>query len=179
MLLLAAHNPGAWNLTAMAFSWLEEQAGDQAGLMNPDFPPPSEMSPYSEEEISKRIDCVTKRVNGLARGFLEVKLRESSRSSLENGTFFASEIQFCHRTARDYLLHNEDRNSGLLKSFPNFDKSSVYTRIRLAEIIHGHNPKEELDHEIFYPLDRSLLGDIDPYLVDKFKLALRGSLRSF
>lgn len=176
MLLLAANNPSRSNLTAMAFSWLEGQEGDQGGLNNPDFPPASGLDPYSAAEISKRLDHVTKQVNGLARGFLQIVTQTITNSSAIRGrteSFFCPRVEFCHRTARDYLLHNKERNDAMLKSFPSFEPSSLYTRIFLAEIIHGWHSKD-LGGTLtgIAPFDQPILQNMDPDLVRKFEPAL-------
>lgn len=173
MLLLAARNPNRSSLTAMAFSWLEELGCDQGGLMNPDFPQPTGMKPYSEEEVSKRVEHVTMQINGLARGFLEVRPRNSPRGEGEIDSFFESTVQFCHRTARDYLLQNKDRQHALLNSFPNFEKSGVYTRILLAETIHGYDSKIPYETNIFFRACRSVQNGIDHNLVGRFELPVR------
>lgn len=168
MLLLAANNPNSRRLTAMAFSWLEGQEGDQGGLNNPDFPPASGLDPYSRAEISKRLDHVTKQVNGLARGFLQIVT-----DPFESQRLFRQRVEFCHRTARDYLLHTKDRNHSMLKSSPNFEPSNLYTRILLAETIHGW-PSESIigNKEIFAPFDRLFCQNMDPDLVSKFELPI-------
>lgn len=172
MLLLAAKNPGRDSLTAMAFSWLEGQEGDQGGLNNPDFPPASGLDPYSEAEISKRLDHVTKQVNGLARGFLQITTRPSAFEE-QTESFFRPRVEFCHRTARDYLLHTKDRNHAILSSFPNFEPSNLYTRILLAETIYGwHSKVNEEGFNIFAFFDRPFCQNMDPDLVSKFELAV-------
>lgn len=173
ILLLAAHNPSRYSLTHMAFSWLEEQGCDQGGLMNPDFPQPNGMNPYTEEEVSKRVKYVTKQINGLARGFLEVGRRNTFPNQGKVSSFFDSTVQFCHRTARDYLLHNKDRQCGLLDSFPNFEQSGVYTRVLLAETIHGYKSKMERFIDIFNRFTPSFCSEIDSDLVRKFELPVR------
>lgn len=172
MLLLAAHNPGREDLYAIAFSWLEGQEGDQGGLNNPDFPPASGLDPYSEAEISKRLDHVTKQIDGLARGFLQIITRSRVRRG-QIQSFFSARVQFCHRTARDYLLQTKDRHRAMLNSFPNFGSSNLYTRILLAETIHGWRPLSLLSSaSIFDSFERSFCKNVDPDLVSKFELAV-------
>ncbi|KAJ0115527.1 hypothetical protein J7T55_010349 [Diaporthe amygdali] len=171
MLLLATHSPGPSNLTAMAFSWLDEC--DQGGLMNPNFPPASGLDPYSEDEISTRLDHVTKQINGLARGFLQT-YTDGPLNEGQTGRLFRIRVQFCHRTARDYLLQTEDRRRAMLRSFPNFENSHLYTRIFLAEVIHGgHSKNPHSLRHIFTPLDQSVRQNADPDLVSKFDLPVQ------
>lgn len=174
MLLLAANNPSRQNLTAMAFSWLEGQEGDQGGLyLNPDFPPASGLDPYSSAEIFKRLDHVTKQINGLARGFLQITTNYDVPRGRRH-SFFSDEVQFCHRTARDYLLQTGDRHRAMLESFPTFESAHLYTRILLAETIHGRNLEDRYgDTRIFTPFDRSFRKEIDPDLVSKFELTVQ------
>lgn len=173
MLLLAANNPSGDSLTAMAFSWLEGQDGDQGGLNNPEFPPAGGLDPYSAAEISKRLNHVTKQINGLARGFLQIITRPFVLEG-QTESFFRAKVQFCHRTARDYLLETEDRHRAMLNSFPNFESSNLYTRILLAETIHGWHSKSRYRYiHIFTPFDRSFCQNVDPDLVSKFELAVQ------
>lgn len=173
MLLLAANNPGREDLNAMAFSWLEGQEGDQGGLNNPDFPPASGLDPYSEAEISKRLDHVTKQIDGLARGFLQIITRSSKVPKGHIKSFFSARVQFCHRTARDYLLQTEDRHRAMLNSFPNFESSNLYTRILLAETIHGRRRSDHFpDANILHNFERSFWENVDPDLISKFELAV-------
>lgn len=169
MLLLAANNPSSRSLTAMAFSWLEGQEGDQGGLNNPEFPPASGLDPYSRAEISKRLDHVTKQVNGLARGFLQITTHPFPLKG-QTESFFRPRVEFCHRTARDYL-RTKNRNDAMLKSFPKFEQSNLYTRIHLAETIHGWHSKSYFRH-IFASFDRPFRQNLDPDLVSKFELVV-------
>lgn len=146
--------------------------GDQGGLNNPDFPPASRPDPYSEAEISKRLDHVTKQVNGLARGFLQIVTLPFTLEG-QTQSFFHPRVEFCHRTARDYLLDTKDRNHAMLNSFPNFEPSNLYTRILLAETIYGwHSKSRYTDIPVFAPLDRPFCQNVDPDLVSKFKLVV-------
>lgn len=172
MLLLAANNPSRDNLTAMAFSWLEGQEGDQGGLNNPDFPPASRLDPYFADEISERLDHVTKQINGLARGFLQI-VESPTGFGGHTQSFFRARVEFCHRTARDYLLHTKDRTHSMLKSFPNFEPSNIYTRILLAESIYGwHSTAGGSLSSVFEGFDRPFCQNVDPDLVSKFDLVV-------
>lgn len=179
MLLLAAHNPGNEDLPAISFSWLEDQGCGQGGLMDPNFPPHKDLKPYSDEEISHRIERVTRQIDGLARGFLEVTPCLRLSLTEKRKAFFASAVQFCHRTARDYLLHNENRHLHLLKSFPNFERSSIYARILLAELIYGYKSQDIMHFNVFFSLDPSLCSDMDPDLAGKFELLIQRLLNPF
>lgn len=180
MLLLAARNPCLQDLTAMAFSWLEGQQRDQAGLLSPDFPSASDLKPYSEDEIASRLEHVTKQIDGLARGFLEIRGRTAYEVQLnppgQTRSFFDSMVRFCHRTARDYLIHSADRRCALLESFPNFEVSQVYAKIRIAENICGWHSRFPPGHDVFVNFDRPFRRNIDPDLIAKFEVPLRESL---
>lgn len=167
MLLLAAYNPGFSSLTAMSFSWLDEQDCTHGGLTDPEWPPASVIDPYSDEEIHKRLDYVKKQIDGLARGFLEV------RDDPREVCFFASSVRFCHRTAQDYFLQNEHRRRELLKSFPNFQDSQPYVRIHLAETIHGCRSMRHDSSPRPWPFDRAFCQTIQPDLVRKFKVPVQ------
>lgn len=180
MLLLATHNPCHRDLTAMAFSWLEGQKDDQGGLLSPNFPSASDMKPYSEDEITKRLDHVKKQIDGLARGFLEVRGHDADEIRLSNPgqtqSFFDSMVRFCHRTARDYLLHDKDRRRALLEAFPNFEESQVYAKIQIAENLCGWHSRFPPGHDVFMNFDRPFRQNIDPDLIAKFEVPLRDSL---
>lgn len=111
-------------------------------------------------------------INGLARGFLQVIKRYYI---LEGQTkrFFRARVQFCHRTARDYLLQTEDRHRAMLNSFPNFESSNLYTRIFLAEIRNGwHSTIHSVPIRIF-PFGRSFRQNVNSDLVSKYELVVR------
>ncbi|KAH8774417.1 hypothetical protein F5883DRAFT_412858 [Diaporthe sp. PMI_573] len=177
MLLLAARNPSHLSLTSMAFSWLEGQESDNGGLMGPNFPACGKMKPYSEEEIAKRLDHVTKQIDGLARGFLEIQRDdEVLRPWGCTRSFFAYRVQFCHRTARDYLLDNEHRHRSLLDSFPDFEQSQPYAKICIAEAIYGWHSKSPAGHDVFAMFDQLFRQNIDPNLIARWEVSLRESL---
>lgn len=121
--------------------------------MTPNFPPaPSGIDPYSDEETGKRVDHVANQIDGLGRGFLEV-WKDDERKDDERNPCFASRVRFCHRTARDYLLQNEDRRRALLDLFPSLENSQPYIRLCLAEIIHGWESGPIHGHDVFWPFD--------------------------
>lgn len=149
MLLLAARRETHImpDMNAMAFSWLDNADG-QLGLLDLAFPPASEYQPYSEDEIATRLKRVSQQVNGLARGFLQLVTADSDHPAKYQGlvkSFWSTRIQFCHRSAHDYLLEEIDDTLNL--SFPNFD--SVYERIYIAELIYGKNTDVPFDHGTF------------------------------
>lgn len=139
MLLLVIKTPDRFCLPAIAFSWLLEDSN--TGLLDPEFPTDNEIQPYSEAEATKRMQRVTKQINGLTRGLLELDESLKCNVDINNlplNTYFRSPgVRFCHRSAYDYLVSNETRYQKLCASWPNFDKTDVYGRIHLARLLYG------------------------------------------
>lgn len=128
MLLLAAAAPKDFPLYALALSWLPED--DESGLLDPSFPDSAKCQPYSDQEIYERLQLVTERINGLTRGLLQpIKVPTQARERWPD-------VEFCHRTARDYLIANVKRYSALEESWPGFHQSDPYGRIYLADLIY-------------------------------------------
>lgn len=134
MLLLSANAPFTGNISALAFSWLDESDKRGGDIENPDFPYVDDIHPYSEEEIQERMENVKKQINSLARGFLELK--QSDVPGFINSSF-ALNAGFSHRSARDFFLNSPDRMKSLMGSFKNFETSFPYGRLDLAGFIFG------------------------------------------
>lgn len=162
MLLLAAAAPKDFPLFALAFSWLPEV--DDSGLLDPSYPPSTTCRPYSEQEVIERLQCVTERVNGLARGFLEV-------IDAPNSLFATPEVRFCHRTARDYLVNNPKRFAVLEESWPDFHQSDPYGRIYLAYLIYSRISEEEV--MVDYYLNLSFCRAFSLNIISKFEAPLQ------
>lgn len=181
MLLLAAkYESSEINLNAMAFSWLEYEAG-QPGLLDVAFPPANECQPYHEAEITTRLKRVTQLVQGLARGLLEVTslgpdepVPYTAQARRLNRSFRSTRVQFCHKTARDYLLG--ECYDSLLRDFPNFD--SVYERVHLAETIYGKDSDEPLDDRGFWRLAPPGFRHVDREIIERAEIILRPYHRS-
>lgn len=174
MLILAAkYIPrGVPDMNAMAFSWLD-RTDEQLGLDDFAFPPASECQPYSEDEIAARLKKVAQQVNGLTRGFLEVvEAGHNHPVELLNLTksFWSTRIQFCHRSARDYLL--EEMHDTLKADFPNFD--SVYQRIYIAELIYGKDRDKPFEELRFWEYTRPQGStDAGPECLEKLEFEVR------
>lgn len=175
ILLLAAKNPFEFDLGAMAYSWLEDE--NQPGLLDPEFPTETTIQPYPEQEVARRLDRITRRINGLARGLLQVVW--PGRSMYDKTPSFDSlKVQFCHRTARDYLIQSGRRYQALRDSFPQFEDIDPYGRICLAEIIYGGDSSyaHDLD-DVAQRLGQSFCTDFEPKTVRKFAAPLEASIR--
>ncbi|KAN0106729.1 hypothetical protein V8E51_009605 [Hyaloscypha variabilis] len=155
MLLLAAKNPFDDPINAIVFSWLD---GPDC-LENPEFPSAIDSEPYSEKEISRRLELVRKRVNSLTRGLLDVLEERDNGAGLIAPSFRRLKVQFFHRTAKDYLLQNPARLKALEYSFPRFEES-LYGRIRLAEYLFGHNIEYALNLR-YSSIDDEIKGVLD------------------
>lgn len=162
MLLLAASAPTDCFLFSLAFSWLPEV--DESGLLDPSFPPSTKCRPYSEQDLAERLECVAERVKGLARGLLEV-------AEAPKGEFVPSEVRFCHRTARDYLVNNPKRYAVLEESWPDFHQSDPYGRIYLAYLIYSRI--SEMNMELGYYLDKSICRSFSLDTISKFETPLQ------
>lgn len=155
MLLLAAKKPHAFRLTTMAVSWILDD--NKHSLLDPDFPTEDKCRPYSGREIAHRLQAVTKQMNGLTRGILEISQRREIMNLLDPliASFGSQEIQFSHRTARDYLVLNESRYQQSCASWPGFDSTDVYGRIHLACFLYGARLSDSVLNDG---------GDFDSYL---------------
>ncbi|KAI0024282.1 hypothetical protein F4780DRAFT_797260 [Xylariomycetidae sp. FL0641] len=114
ILLLAARDPRGM-LPAMVLSWLDEGTGPVGYLGHEDFPAPAGIATYSLDEVESRLATVKRQIDALARGFLEYegpRLREI-RGTFDRNDYVTyiswNEVHFTHRTARDFLLGDEDR----------------------------------------------------------------------
>jgi hypothetical protein len=116
MLLLAAENPFGDQLYPIDFSWLE--APDY--LTDPNFPDIVNSRLYSEEEVTKKLETVQKRLRSLTKGLLEVvqDTKDNPVSDAPVPCFHGQAVQFFHRTARDYILESPGWRQALRESFP-------------------------------------------------------------
>lgn len=162
MLLLAAAAPSDLPLFALAFSWLPEV--DESGLLDPTFPPSTRCRPYPEQDLVERLQCVSERVKGLARGLLEITGTPESLS-------VSSEVRFCHRTARDYLVNNPKRYAALEESWPGFHQSDPYGRIHLAYLIYSRFFEGNMEPD--YYLNGSCCRSFSLDTISKFETPLQ------
>lgn len=166
MLLLAARNPFNADLSAMALSWLGDEP--HHGLLDPNFPAETTRRPYTGAEVSQRLDRVARRVDGLARGLLQVVWPGRTVYDVKP-SFNSLTVQFCHRTARDYLLQDEHRYKKLLASFPSFEEVHPYERICLAEIIFDSDTDRISSlYDLRHTLGSAFCHDFDPKIMQKF-----------
>lgn len=184
MLLLVIKAPPMFLLPAIAFSWILDDSN--TGLLDPEFPTDNECQPYSEAEATKRIQRVTKQINGLTRGLLEVDQSQNYKGDITalplNAYFMSPGVRFCHRSAYDYLVSNEARYKKVCDSWPTFDDTDVYGRIHLARLLYGAflgdrtvNFNRYLDCEWRVP--GLCCRDFDPKTIRKFEAPLRPLLR--
>lgn len=167
MLLLAAAAPKEFSLSALAVSWLPED--DESGLLDPNFPPSTKCHPYSNTVILEREQCVSERVGGLTRGFLElVTVKTPGWDSAEQ------KVRFCHRTARDYWKSNARRYATLEESWSEFNQSDPFGRIYLAELIHSRvSESTSVSEYLNQPFCRNFNFDT----IRKFEIPLQQLLR--
>lgn len=139
MLLLATMSPLRGNLRAIVFSWLDGMDGYD--LENPNFPDTLDYSslPYSEREYIERVNNVEKKIDSLTRGFLELNSEPvfNRDNTLIQPWLNHPQVQFSHRTARDYFLQSKGMMKTLEESFYGFKWSNPYGRLCLAEFIFG------------------------------------------
>lgn len=110
---------------AISYSWLEN-------LDDPDFPWNSPMSPCSIPEIAERLQRVPCLFDRLSRGLLEV-IPPPMRDPRNDGhEYFSWEVQFFHRTARDYI--KDRRQVEMQKRLRNLNPHSEIIRLCLAEL---------------------------------------------
>lgn len=123
MLLLAATYP---NLNALMFSWLDD-------LEDSDFPFNAPITAYSDNEIRDRHDVVRLHLDGLCKGLLEITEKgQGLPSDGMEDIYFDYEVQFFHRTVRDYV-NEPARYAEIKRRLGDFDVRDAYRRLLLAE----------------------------------------------
>lgn len=186
MLLLALHAPDKFCLPAIAFSWILDDS--KTGLLNPEFPTDNTCRPYTEAKANKRIQRVTKQLNSLTRGLLELDQSQQYKDRIKNEPlnfyFMSPGVTFCHKSARDYLVLNEARYQKLCASWPIFHDTDVYGRIHLARLLYGASIEDLRIKGEWSPRNRYLnrmkhpyCQSFDPKTIRKFELPLRPFLR--
>ncbi|KAH0545110.1 hypothetical protein FGG08_000722 [Glutinoglossum americanum] len=129
MLLVAIHNPFEYPLPALAYSWLSD-------LEDPEFPFNQPFEGYSNENVTKRVQIVRHQVDALARGLLEIKTTPSSTLSVF--PYFKYQVEFFHRSVKDYLKEERDRGELQVRQ-SEIDKFETYCRLKLAEAKFARN----------------------------------------
>lgn len=124
MLLLTVHNPLGRLLNSMMYTWIDD-------LADPDFPclNGTEIPSWpSAEKITEDAQC---QIRGLTKGLLETT--SITESWLRSHTK-VREVQFFHRTVRDFVV---DQLESMQQSEEYCDlfKVDTYYRLRLAEMI--------------------------------------------
>lgn len=159
---------------ALSFSWL---LGDEGpGFLDGSFPAATECDPYSEDEISQRIQKVKTHMNALTRGLLEMvddKPYKSRWTKPLKQSFLTHTLRFCHRTARDYLLSSEARYTALRHSWPTFNVHKVARRIHLACLLYGLDKSAASAKFRKFLSAGSLFKDADSSEIRRFEPPLR------
>lgn len=136
MLLLAATYP---NLNVLMFSWLDD-------LEDSDFPFSAPVKAYSDVEIRDRHDVVRLQLDGLCKGLLEITENGRAIPSQIKDIYFDYEVQFFHRTVRDYV--NEPARYAEIKGrLGDFDVEDAYRRLLLAEFKFARTMKYYFDRQ--------------------------------
>jgi hypothetical protein len=135
MLMLAASHDA---LNALMYSWLED-------LEIPTFPFSAPIKAYSDYEIRNRHEIVRCQLDSLSKGLLEMRKSRWSKSSdypmASQDIYYHYEIQFFHRTVRDYL--NEPvRYAEMKRRMGRFDIVEAYQCLRLAEFKFARTMKD-------------------------------------
>lgn len=128
LFLLTSVNFTFWQPTvqnAISYSWLED-------LEDPDFPWNRPMSPCSVEEIKDRLHRVSCLLDRLSRGFLEVVPNPWKGASQDGHGYFGWNIQFFHRSAREYITHT--RQVEMRRRAPSVDVHAGAIRLCLAQL---------------------------------------------
>jgi hypothetical protein len=125
MLTMATHYT---NLNALSYSWIED-------LEDPDFPFSSPVRGYSDEEIENRHQDLRRQLDSVSKGLLEIT------SVLTEDLYFKYQVQFFHRSVRDYL-QDASRQNQIKSRLPSFDTTEAYCRLRLAEFKFARTKEE-------------------------------------
>lgn len=107
---------------AIAYSWLED-------LDDPGFPHELQMRPYTEAENNERLEHASCVLDRLSRGLLEMTRKRSQEK--DGHDYFSYEVQFLHRSARDYIVNT--REVQMRARLSDFDVYSGICRLLLAE----------------------------------------------
>jgi hypothetical protein len=122
MLLITAHNPLDFRLNALCYTWLDD-------LEDPGFPLANSISPYSVEEVNRRLRQVQLQLDGLTRGLLEMV--PYNDSCWRDSILASQSVEFFHRTARDFVL---ERLRHTTNQAPGFLEIETYARLAPAEL---------------------------------------------
>lgn len=123
---------------AISYSWLED-------LEDPDFPWNTLMTSCSVEEIKERLQRVSCLLDRLTRGLLEV-VPHRRRAVSQGHEYFSSNVQFFHRTARDYIA--QTRQAEMRQRVPDLDIYDGNVRLQLAELHFSRpTPSDTMLHE--------------------------------
>ena len=125
-LALEAQKP----LSVLTFSYLDED--------DPDFALKREIKPISHEEEAARCDTIERRLNSRCKGLLESRRRqlcdEYSNSDGMVGEQISYEVDFLHRSVRDFLSTPTVRIKLVALDTPEFNANMTLTRAFVAQI---------------------------------------------
>ncbi|MCJ1344280.1 hypothetical protein MMC31_002483 [Peltigera leucophlebia] len=125
-LALEAQKP----LSVLTFSYLDED--------DPDFALKREIKPISHEEEAARCDTIERRLNSRCKGLLESRRRQScdeySNSDGMVGGQISYEVDFLHRSVRDFLNTPTVRIRLVALDTPEFNANMTLTRAFVAQI---------------------------------------------
>ncbi|KAF4965715.1 hypothetical protein FSARC_6498 [Fusarium sarcochroum] len=139
-----SENPSSGPLRLVVFTWLDD-------LEDAEFPHIKMYRAESDSDMEPRFDRAAKQIQALGRGLLEV--RKSTQPHMEG-----PEVEFFHRSARDYLLRPE-RRSSMLKSLPNFEQCHPYGKILLARWIFSCQQQATIASELQQLLAGFVIGE--------------------
>lgn len=126
MLLLTAHNPFMKPLNSVVYAWIDN-------LSDPHFPPTDGNKPSSWPPVNDITQNIQRQLISLTKGLLEA----TPMGLKECGGMH--EVQFFHRTLRDFVLENSKLEDVALK-FPSLTKVETYCRLWLAEMVLAELP---------------------------------------
>lgn len=127
VLYFAANNPFELPLNALIYSWLDE-LGWFEGSIQAVFSVQQPQKPYTEGEISSRVERVRYLLHQLTRGLLEVV------DTHDPVPYFRYRVGLCHRSVRDFL--REHWRSGTREPpLSPMEEAQAYCRVRSLEAI--------------------------------------------
>lgn len=125
-LALEAQKP----LSVLTFSYLDED--------DPDFALKREIKPISHEEEAARCDTIERRLNSRCKGLLESRRRKSCDEFSNSDGIVAEqvsyEVDFLHRSVRDFLSTPTVRIKLVALDTPEFNANMTLTKAFMAQI---------------------------------------------
>lgn len=112
-------------LNALLYSWIDD-------LLDPEFPFNLATRSYTEEEVLSRNENVKFQLYGLSKGLLEIRQRDVVLVA----PYFMLDVDFMHRTVRDFLKKPETIQTMVQRSFGS-ENAELHIRRSVHRLFHA------------------------------------------